>query len=426
MAAPFAGTGIADAYGELKEWYETPEALHELMYKDHPFMRMLSKKPSGGKYVTVPMKIGGTAGNSGDFTQALQNQTPGNYQEFKVPMQEQVSLTTVQGIAIAAAKTKRGGFAELMKSEMDGAYVNFGRMMAKSLFGGGNGAFGTIASISTAGVIVFTNASDVTAWDIGYVIQDITASTGVPNASYGVVVAVSWASGSMVVSNVRNGTPGNPGTLSGGTAWAVGDLLTVAGNYNNVITGIQGWIPGANGSTRPVTGGSAANNNLFTVDRSQNDVALAGVPFDGSRSQVEDVLYQFINNAIMVGEADPDFVVMGYQSYNAVISSLQGKHFYINGEDEAGIGFRIPAIEGPKGEVGIIQDRDCPAYTAYAIDSSAIYIATMENELPAVAEEDGLPWLRIGTANSYQTRLVGYYNLICSMPMHMSVAKLPN
>ncbi len=87
------------------------------------------------------------------------------------------------------------------------------------------------------------------------------------------------------------------------------------------------------------------------------------------------------------------------------------------------ISFRGVEIQGPRGMVKVLADRNCNAKTAYALQMDTWQFLSV-GEAPSLVEEDGISMLRSPTSDSFQLQFAAYANLACNAPGYNGVFKL--
>ena len=113
------------------------------------------------------------------------------------------------------------------------------------------------------------------------------------------------------------------------------------------------------------------------MNRSVSPTKLAGLRFTGSSESIQNCLIDATNQlAAQSSEAgDPDVIFINPVSYQTLVKNLtgQGQYQMIRAKvnEEVEISFKALVLPTGNGEISIIQDRNCPAQTAY--------IMTIEN-----------------------------------------------
>lgn len=306
-----------------------------------------------------------------------------------------------------ASKTDKMSFLEGAKTLIDGAIKAITLSISGALFRSGTGTIGVISSIST-GVITLADPNSVTQFEVNQVLQASTTDGGTPLTAVGYVIKVSRSLGQLTVSSSLGGGAATP------TSWAATNFLLVQGDSNLKASGLAAWIP----ATDPTTG-----DNFFGVDRSVDPTRLAGVRFDGSSESIEEALVDASDLLAREG-GSPDFCVMSYSSYAALVKALGTKIQYIDVEGPAKVAFRGVQVTGANSIIKVFPDRSCPAQTAYLLTLSSWSLEGL-GEVPQILKYgDGLEMLRVANADAGEIRVGAYYNLSCNAPGWSAFVKL--
>lgn len=390
----------------LKELYDG-QKVQNMVYKDNPFAAMLSKATNrGGKYYPIPIQIGTSQGRSSTFANAQANQSANSYQEFLIKWKSDYSLATLDHQTMLAAKTDPQAFISTAKAQVDGAMRTIKNSLGSAVFRSGTGSIGAIGTIST-GVITLTNPGDIVQFSLNMVLQANATDGGTPRAASGYVIALNKAAGQFTVSATAGGSAGTP------TSWAAADFLLVSGDNNAKVSGLSAWLP----FTAPTTGDS-----FFGVDRSVDTVALAGNRYDGSTQSIEEAIQDALNNISTLGDGSTDYLITNPNTYTALEKSLGSKVQYVDMKANPEVGFRGIMINGPRGQVNVLSDRNCPALTGYALQMDTWTLGSL-GEAPFIFSGDGVNILRLAASDAYELR-VGYFaQLECTAPGYNGVIK---
>lgn len=396
----------------LKELY-TDQVVHNLVYKDNPFLALLEKNTDFvGKVKPIPIIIGVSQGRSSDFATAQANQTADDIRSFLLTRKKDYSLGTIDNETMEASARDKGAFLKGAKVKIDGAFQVITLSIASSLFRTGTGSIGRIAAGGMdAGVITLEDPNSVTQFEVNQVIRCSTGTTdgNAVRAAKGYVIAVDRMAGKVTVSDV--GLGGNAGAP---TAWAQLEYLSVDGDLNKKPSGLAAWLP----KTAP-TGA----DSFYGVNRSADPVRLAGVRYDGSSQSVEEALIDASMYVAREG-GNPNVAIVSFLSYAALEKALGAKVQYVDLKGPADIGFRGIRINGHKGPINVIPDRNCPGYTAYLLQMSTWTLEGLNDTPHIVKYADGNEMLRVATADAAEVRIAAYYNLACNAPGWNAVVTL--
>ena len=403
---------LSAANAVLKELYfgQTPE---DVVYRENPALALIEKKTdAGGKYIPVPIIYGASQGRSSTFANAQANQTPVLAAEWLVTRASDYSIATIDNQTMLATKGDKAAFVQGLKTVVDSAFRGATLSAASAMFRSGTGSIGLVnASGWSTGVATLTNADDIVQFDVNMTVQAAATDGGAPRAAVGYVIGVDTMAGTLTVSTTLGGAAATPGS------WAAGDYLLQSGDSNLKMKGFAAWLP----TTAPAT-----SDNFFGVNRSASPTRLAGVRLAGSSLNIEEAL---IKEATFIGRegGHSDYAFQTFTSWAFLEMALGSKVQYVDVEvdTDAAIGFRAIRINGPKGEIRVIPDRNCPNATCYVVQMDTWKLYSL-NDVPHLFRyADGLEALRVYNQDAAEAR-VGYYAQIgCSAPAWNGVVTLP-
>ena len=409
----------------LKELYPDDGAfMKDLVYKKNPLLALIPKDESvdgfAGKYIPVPMVYGDPMGRSASFANAQTNQTAVSDVSMFVYVAQNYQLVTLQNLFIEQTRSKAGAFVDGVKLAMDKGFRNITNDLAHDLFNDGSGSRGAISSI-TSGVIVLTDPSQITQFEVGMVLVSYSVSgltaTQSTGANLGYVVAVnrSFTAPTVTVSATAGGSAGTPTNWStsfpnlavqGDVSFASGGLGYGNGLAQKLI-GLSAWLP----STAPTTGDS-----FWGVDRSV-DSRLYGNYLDTSSESIEEGLID-LATAINLQGGEPDMIFINFTSYAALLKAVGSKVQYVQVEHEmADLSFKALHLQTPYGPIPVVPDRSCAAKTAFMLQMDTWKLRSL-GKSPHILNygPEGLEALRVSTADAVEVRLGMYGNLTCSAP----------
>lgn len=383
----------------LKEWYDD-QKVENLAYDDNPFLVMVPKKTNAtGKYIPVPIIYEVNAGRSSNFTNAQNNQTPGQFADFLVTLRPDYDIATLANQAMEAAGDDRGAFMDFATLLVDMAIQGAANSQASSLYRAGTGTIGQISSIA-AGVITLTNPADVSQFAINQTLQANSTDGGSPRAALGYVIARDVMAGTIKVSATTWG--GAAGSPSG---WAANDYLLVQGDNNSKLSGLTAWLP----STAPST-----TDNFFGVNRSA-DSRLYGLFYNGANQAMEEA---FIDAALINRreKGRPRHLMTNYGSMSSLIKALGSRREFCDWQGDGEIGFRGVKIQGPSGPIECYADRNCQAATAFLLQLNTWKLYSLGPVPKVFKYKDGLEMLRLGNADASEVRVGAYSQLASRAP----------
>lgn len=386
------------------------------IYKNNPLLALMPKNTEGGgKYYPNPVQIGAGQGRSALFANAQANISPDVYREFLVTYAKDYGIGRIDNQVILGAKNDKQAFVNAVKRMLDSATQNIKNSLASAMYRSGTGSIGQIGSIST-GVITLSNPLDVVQFEINQKLNANATDGGTPRAATGFVIAVDRSAGTVTVSTTYGGAAGSP------AAWAANDFLLVDGDNNAKIAGLAGWIP--------FTAPSATA--FFGVDRTADNVRLAGNRKDATSQSIEEGLQDFLTQIGLNGGM-PDFFITNPNSYTALQKSLGSKAQIVQmavdvgKEYKATVGFSALEVQMSGMTVKVLSDRNCPALFGYALQMDSWEFVSL-GQAPSILTygSEGLEMLRVYNEDSAELRMAYYGNLVCSAPAYNGVIKMSN
>lgn len=373
----------------LKQHY-TDEKIENMVYKDNPFLAMISKyEDFGGENLKLPVKYGIPMGRSATFADAVANKSASQLKAFLLTRKADYAIASIANETIEASKGNANAFIEAATFEIDGAIESATRSLAVSLFGDGSGSLGVIGSMSTTtasnDTITLATIQDITNFEVGMQLNFGTASVNKEISS------INRDTGVFILD-----------AASGGT---VSEAIYVDGDKDNMLTGLGGWLP----STAPTSGDS-----FFGVDRSADSTRLAGIRFDASSLPLEEGLIGAAARVAREG-GKPDVCFINYSNFADLEKALGSKVSYVDVKINPEIGFRGILIHGPRGPIKVVPDQNCPNGVAYMIQMDVWKLYSL-GKAPKILDSDGLKFLRESTADAVEARIGYYAQLGCRAP----------
>jgi hypothetical protein len=427
----------------LKELYSDDSwVLKDLVFNRNPGLALIDKDETemglAGKYFPIPVMSDTGAGRSANFGNAQTYQTAPQTQEFNVTRVQNYSLATLTGDFLRASAQNIGAFMPGAELNVKSAFQSIGNDLAHDLFLDGSGQRGTYGLNSgsgsiSSGVITLDAVSMSLQFGVGMALVSYSVSGQTPTQStslaLGYVIAVDTSAGTVTVSATQGGAAGTPTNWSTSFPYLaqVGDVNFISNGLSSAnmlkIAGFGAWIP----STAP-----SGSDNFFGVNRSVSPTKLAGLRFSGSNESIQDALIDSVNQLAANGSeaGDPDFIFINPTSYQVLVKQLtsQGVYQMIKAKinDEVNISFKALVLPTANGEIAIIQDRNCPAQTAYIITLKTWKLRTLGKcpqflTYPGFYDQLGVPLL---SADGIQLQIGYYGNLTCNAPGANAVVTL--
>jgi hypothetical protein len=422
----------ASSIAVLKELYvDNSDFVKDLVYAKNPSFALIPKNEStdglAGKYIPVPIQFADPMGRSHTFANAQGNQTPNQYDSFFVYIIQDYQLVTITNLLIEQTKSNAGAFVDEMKREMDGGIKNLSNNMAFEQFGSGTATRGFIGSAITnpfGATYQFTlsNPQQIVNFEVGMTIQASATDGGaiIPTGTplvpdLGTVTAVNRSTG-VIQFVVLQGAPQ--------TDWANTDAITVQGDIPPAGGSGSGPL-GQTGSYLAASGFSAwlpavdpgNTDSFWGVNRSADPTRLAGLRFDASSYSIEEGVTNALGFANREG-ADPDTLILNFQSYTALENALGAKVQYVDiHHDEADISFEGIRFHSAYGYVTVYADRNAISQTGLALTFDTWKLRSL-GKAPHILTYglEGLEGLRVGNSDALEVRVGCYYNYTCNAP----------
>ena len=373
----------------LKQHY-TDEKIENMVYKDNPFLAMISKyEDFGGENLKLPVKYGLPMGRSATFADAVSNKSASQLKAFLLTRKADYAIASIANETIEASKGNANAFIEAATFEIDGAIEAATRSLAISLYGDGSGQIGVVGSLAT------TTASNDTVTLA--TIQDIT------NFEVGMQLNFGTATTNKEISTINRDTGVILLTAASGATTT--EAIYVDGDKDNKLTGLGGWVP----SSAP-----ASTDSFFSVNRSSDATRLGGIRFDGSSLPIEEALIGAAARVAREG-GKPDVCFINYNNFADLEKALGSKVSYVDVKVNPEIGFRGILIHGPRGPIKVVPDQNCPNGVAYLLQMDVWKLYSL-GKAPKILDSDGLKFLRESTADAVEARIGYYAQLGCRAP----------
>ena len=373
----------------LKQHY-TDEKIENMVYKDNPFLAMLSKyEDFGGENLKLPVKYGIPMGRSATFADAVSNKTASQLKAFLLTRKADYAIASIANETIEASKGNANAFIEAATFEIDGAIEAATRSLAISLYGDGSGSIGVVGALATTtasnDTVTLATIQDITNFEVGMQLNFGTATTNKK------IDSINRDTGVFILD-----------AASGATTT---EAIYVDGDKDNMLTGLGGWLP----STAP-----GSTDSFFGVNRSSDSTRLGGIRFDGSSLPLEEALIGAAARVAREG-GKPDVCFVNYSNFADLEKALGSKVSYVDVKASPEIGFRGILIHGPRGPIKVIPDQNCPNGVAYMLQMDVWKLYSL-GKAPKILDSDGLKFLRESTADAVEARIGYYAQLGCRAP----------
>lgn len=430
----------------LKQLYSDDAwVMKDLVFNKNRLLSMVDKDETemglGGLNFPIPVLYDVGGGGSANLGTAQTYQTAPATASFLLTTVNVYRVGSIQNQFLRASAQNIGAFMPAAKMNVKSLYMGAANDIAFQMFSDGSGVRGTYGanggsgSIS-GGVITLDNIGQVYQFSVNMALVSFSISgmtaTQSTGGAIGYVVAVDTGAGTVTVSATLQGSPGTPSSWSTSFPYLgrAGDTLFSSNGLNSsnmlCIAGLGAWIP----STAP-----ASNDSFFSVNRSVSPTKLAGLRFSGAAANesIQDCLIDSVNQlAAQSSEAgDPDVIFINPVSFQTLVKNLtgQGQYQMIKAKvnEEVEISFKALVLPTANGEISIIQDRNCPAQTAYILTMKTWKLRSLGKipqflTFPGFYDMLGFP---IPGQDAVEIRVGGYLNLTCSAPGANAVVALP-
>jgi hypothetical protein len=382
----------------LKTWYDS-QRVENLLFRNSPTLRRLSRMKFGGKYYPLPMMYARTGSVAGDYRKALAAAADGPKNvEAQVTAAQMFSVFTVSPKEYLASKEYKGAYMTVLAEKMFSSNEAMRKTLAASLFGTGCGETGLTASgaASNATTLTIDGRAAVTV-DVNSQIYFIDSADPVTG---NVVTTSATGYHSITSINVNSASPDGsavieitPAIANGATVNA-GTMVMLYGcraaNKAPLLpTGLAGWLPTVNGRTGAAWDSYIATP-FFNVNRAVYPTRLAGSFVQGVNGDKKKDNITTAVRAVRRNGGVPNLIVLNDVDYQSVMAEIGTSQNYWQQTAGADAGKEQTAVTG-FGSLEwsfstnflkyTIDDPYCPKGTAYVLDESGIkFIALTNNE----------------------------------------------
>ena len=426
----------------LKQLYSDDAwVMKDLVFNKNRFLSMVDKDETemglGGLNFPIPVLYDVGGGGSANLGTAQTYQTAPATASFLLTTVNVYRVGSIQNQFLRASAQNIGAFMPAAKMNVKSLYMGAANDIAYQMFADGSGVRGTYGLGSGSinnGVIQLDNLGQVYQFSVNMALNSFSISgataTQSTGGAIGYVIGVDTGAGTITVSATLQGAAGTPASWSSAFPYLgrAGDTLFSSNGLLSAnmlcIAGLGAWIPSAS---------PASNDAFFTVNRSVSPTKLAGLRFAGSSESIQDCLIDATNQlAAQSSEAgDPDVIFSNPVSYQTLVKNLtgQGQYQMIRAKvnEEVEISFKALVLPTANGEISIIQDRNCPAQTAYILTMKTWKLRSLGKipqflTFPGFYDMLGFP---IPGQDAVEIRVGGYLNLSCNAPGANAVVALP-
>jgi len=397
-------------------------AIIEELYAEAPTLGLLPKDTDFNEDVRhIVVGTGMPQGVGPNFQFAKQNKTPSKAVRFDIVAQTYYALFSIDGRVLRQAKKDKAVIVKPFARESRNAVLQWKRDISSYLFGNGGGSVGQLASGTTltGQTFVLRDTSKVRFYQEDMVLTTCTGSDG--------SVAGTINAGQLTVDKVVRSGP-NKGTITvreaslsiGIPAITTNDFIFRQGVFANVLHGLRAWItPADPGAADPLTGLTVPTAFLGAADRTKDPERYAGIRINGTAAG--GVLQAGINaaSALVDASGKPDTWIMSTTEWLQLQIELSqaGKLIYQT-TPSAGVGKYMPGmsydaivVKGPRGDIRVIADPDCPVGRSWMLQLDTWTFAST-NEMVSLIES---PMME-ENQDSWESRFVGDDEVYCEAP----------
>jgi len=433
-----SGNTETSVTGILKDYYRDGGAINTT-YEKHVLWAIMTKKRglpgvSGRQFIHSVVyadssgdAAGGiTAANVANNPTALQgfgyaqqagSQTGFKSVQFYTQRVETVKDFSVSTEAILSTEGARGAFESAVTLQSDLALSKLGNNLDIYMHGAGTGQLSQISSATnlSSPTLVLQNVRDAVKFYPGMELDVAALSSGGAPATYGTnghgwyVASVDKTQGTLTVSTDQTGaTACNLNDSTNGIPTAADGYYIFARTfYNNVMQGLEAWIPY----------GGPSSTLFNNVNRTLGDVqALAGSWQDGTSKTVEEYLIDATVQQEFVSNKQLSHFILPWGQYGQLMKSGTAREPIVQ-ETDLEVSFDGVEVLTPSGPVIVLPSRNCPVNRVYGIDIDSFEYTHLSDPIK-LWDLDGMGGLRQPNANGMEYRMFSFGNLVCHQPQN--------
>lgn len=381
----------------IKHMYPNPSDVLIAMYENNTAFALLKKSFDGyGKNWHLPVRIAHTAGRSHTFTNAKANKNASAVVEYQINITQNYSLYSVDGKLQRQTANSKGAFVEAFEFELDSAMDAMKRNMGYEPFNNGGGAIAQVGSGQTTDTITLKNINDIVKFEKNQVLKASTAdgTTGAVKNGSITVLSVDRDAGTVTC------TAATWDDAAGIPTIAANDYLFTEGDFGLAMKGFPAWIPAS---------APAPADDFFGLDRSDDPTRLAGSRVDlrtlGPEEQIQKMCQVSIRNGGKLSH-----IFMNDLDFLALILSLGSRRIIVNTEVDGQVGFEGVKVATGAGTVEVYSDYNQTQGVAHGVDLDKWEIKG-PGQFPFIEARDGNKILREDSADAFEGRIIGYYQM---------------
>lgn len=368
-----------------KTWY-TNDKLANLLWRNSPVLKMITKERVGGKEYAFAMLYGRGGATSGDYTKAVANAaSSAKNAEMKVQPGKVFTVFNINQLERLASKDQKGAYISAATDRMFAAAEGTRKTLAACLYGSGYGEVGQLQAAVNAGDSTLTlNYDAILKLDVGSKFE---------------VTSTTLASGALVAGGPFTVTAINGNTVTFSPVAPAGGFIDDGwveleggrdGSGNpNMPTGLAAWIP----SVADRTGGTWTTyigTSFYGTTRSIAVERLAGSFYkrdSGNNEKYSSALSNGVKLARRAGGV-PNMIIVNDDDYKTIIDELEANTTYwqsINSGDKKGKNEVVKGISDMSFAFStswvqyMVDDPYCPKGTAYILDKDTFKFIALSN-----------------------------------------------
>lgn len=400
-------------------WPQTD--IYEELLKESPFLGRLNKDTTFAEDVRhLAVGTGMPQGTGPVFQTAKGNKTASLADVFQIRAKTYYAIFSIEGRLMRQAKQKKAVIVDPYVRESRNAILQWKRDISAFLFGNGGGSIGQMAAGTTltGNSFFLRDTSKVRFFQRNMKLTFATATDG--------SIAGSVNSGSVTILAISKSGP-NKGKITIAEtslvaaipAITTNDYIFREGVYGNVVNGLQAWLPRGDPGTNDPVNGLAVPGTFLGVDRTTDTEAYAGIRVDGTKAGGILQAGKIAASALVDSSATPNLWIMSTTEWNQFSTEISGAGTLTYqtmpasgiGTYKPGMSYEAITFKGPRGDIKVLADPDCPTGRSYMLQEDTWKLAST-GELVALQEGQMMEEF----ADSWESRFVGDLELQCEAP----------
>lgn len=408
----------------LREIWPQSDIYDELYTINQSFYGQVAKDTTFNEIIRhIAVGYGYTGGASANFSNAKRNKSPSVESKFDITPVIYYSLFSIQRQLLRRAQNKKAAILPALERQVKMALNVWKRRQGIYLWGSGVGAVGQIltapggtatlsipsggSQVLTSSQVQLTNVADMKKFQKNLNVGFSADNTGASSQRQQVVP--------LLVTNLDRDNAiltFNVPVATSCPTYGSTDYLYFDGDYNQVVSGLQGWIPTSAPTSTP----------WFGLDRTQDIQWLSGWRVSGKGLSPKGAA---MKAAKVIAEADGhgthyflspnDYLNLQYELESAgALRVIKEPAAPIN-KYSSGVTFNGIEFMGSMGPIKAFFDINTPDGYPMLLDMDTWTFGTM-GDAPYFDSEDGNEILRETDADAFEGRIVGDLQLYTEAP----------